>query len=336
MGLVLLSVVLTYYLIFKRYNLQRATLFSFYMLFITPFYLYTTIVYTDTLAMIFPILSVVIYMNYLESKSSKRYLWILLLSIVLTIGVLVKTNVVIMLVAILIHFIMTQKGWRTLLFCLVLIIPFLTINVGYKEVVSKYSPISKEEIGFPATHWLLMGLQESPNGPGGFNQDTVDLTYQLKTDGLTNKEISQEEIEMIKEKLDNYGVQGYLSFLSRKINYTWGDGTYYASRKLSIEPLDENIFQEYLYGEKSEAFVLFCQIIHVANLLLIVIGAISLIKATHQFEQVLTICLFGTFLFLLLWEARSRYLVLYVPIICVVAMYGLNQLNYLMEKRKAN
>ena len=334
MAVVFLSVGLTYYLILKRSDLKQATLFSFYMLFIVPFYLYTTIVYTDTLAMIFPILSVIIYMIYLDSKHSKRYLWIILLSVILTVGILVKTNVVIMLVAILIHYIMTQKGLKVWLFCTLLIVPLITINIGYKELISNYSPIAKEEIGYPPVHWVLMGLEELPNRPGGFNQETVDLTWELKSEGLTNKEIMAEEIQLIKEKLSEYGVQGYLDFLSRKINYTWGDGTYYATNKLAQNPIETNTFQDYLFGEKSEGFVLFCQMIHVMNLFLIVIAAISLLKSTNQLEQLLTICLFGTFLFLLIWETRSRYLVLYVPIICVVSMYGFNQLNYLISKFK--
>ncbi len=334
MLIVFLSAGLTYYLIFKRLHLKQATLFSFYMLLIVPFYLYTTIVYTDTLAMIFPILSAIIYMIYLDSKHSKRYLWIILLSVVLTVGILVKTNVVIMLVAILIHYLMTQKGLKVWLFCLLLIFPLLTINMGYKEVISRYSPLAKEEMGYPAVHWVLMGLKELPNRPGGFNQEIVDLTWELKSKGLTNKEIMEEEIDLIKEQLSEYGVQGYLDFLSRKINYTWGDGTYYAPKKLSLKPLDNNSFQAYVFGEKSETFVLFCQMVHVMNLLLIVIAAISLIKSTNQFEQLLTICLFGTFLFLLIWEARSRYLVLYVPIICVVSMYGFKQLNGLISRMK--
>lgn len=333
--IVFLSVFLTFYLVLRRYGIHKGALFSFYMLFITPFYLYTTIVYTDTLAMIFPILAVIIYLNYLESKNSKRYLWGILLGIILGIGVLVKSNVIITLVAILIHFIMTQKGWNIILFCFLLITPFVIINTSFKESVSHYSPIEKDEMGFPPTHWVLMGLQETPNRPGGFNNDTVKLTKQLKFDGLTKKEIAQEHIQMIKEKLEEYGFKNYLSFLGRKINYTWGDGTYYAPKKLGLNPLDKNIFQEYLYGEKCEGFVLFCQIVQVTNLLLIFIGAVSLLKSTNYFEQVLTISLFGTFLFLLLWEARSRYLVLYVPFICSIAMYGLNQLNYFI-KRKTN
>lgn len=334
MAVVFLSVGLTYYLILKRSDLKQATLFSFYMLFIVPFYLYTTIVYTDTLAMIFPILSVIIYMIYLDSKHSKRYLWIILLSVILTVGILVKTNVVIMLVAILIHYIMTQKGLKVWLFCTLLIVPLIAINMGYKELISKYSPIAKEEMGYPPVHWVLMGVKESPNRPGGFNQETVDLTWDLKSEGLTNKEIMKEEIQLIKEQLSEYGIQGYLDFLSRKINYTWGDGTYYTINKLSRKPIETNIFQPYVIGDKSEGLVLFCQMVHVMNLFLIVIAAISLLKSTNQFEQLLTICLFGTFLFLLIWEARSRYLVLYVPIICAVSMYGFSQLNILISKMK--
>ena len=152
-------------------------------------------------------------------------------------------------------------------------------------------------MGYPAVHWVLMGLYELPNRPGGFNQDIVDLTWELKSSGLTNKEITAKEIYLIKEKIFEYGLKDYLDFLGRKINYTWGDGSYYATKKLGLNPLDNNIFQPYVIGDNSDYLVLFCQIVHVMNLFLIVIAGVSLLKSTNQLEQLLTICLFEFFYF---------------------------------------
>lgn len=332
--LVSLSCVLTYYFIYLRYGLQQATLFSFLMIFITPFYTYTTIVYTDTLVMIFPILSILIYFLFDQSKGFKRYVWLLLLGVILAIGTIIKTNVIITLVAVLIHYFMTNKGWNVLISIIVLVLPFYSVTSIYQQEISQYSPISQEEMGFPATHWILMGLHDQPQRPGSYYADDVKQTEELKRSGLTNQELSKWHLEAIKERLEDYGVHGYLRFLSRKINFTWGDGTYYATNKLSRHPMEDNIFQPYVFGEKSKPFVIACQIIQVAILGLVLVAGISLFKSSHKFEQVLTILLFGLFLFLLIWEARSRYLVLYVPVIATLGIYGLNQLNSYLKKVK--
>lgn len=79
-----------------------------------------------------------------------------------------------------------------------------------------------------------------------------------------------------------------------------------------------------------------CQTIQVAILGLVLVAGISLFKSSHKFEQVLTILLFGLFLFLLVWEARSRYLILYVPVIATLGIYGLNQLNSYLKKVKVH
>ena len=157
--LVSFSVFLTYYFIYLRYGLQQATLFSFLMLFITPFYTYTTIVYTDTLVMVFPILSILLYFLFNQSKGFKRYAWLLLLGVILAIGTMIKTNVIITLVAILIHYFMTNKGWNVVIFIILLVLPFYSVTSIYQQEDSADpSPISQEEMGFPATHWILMGL----------------------------------------------------------------------------------------------------------------------------------------------------------------------------------
>lgn len=332
--IVSLSVVLTYYFIYLRYGLKCSTLFSYLMLFITPFYTYTTIVYTDTLVMIFPILAILIYFLFNQSKGVKRYAWLLLLGGILAIGTMIKTNVIITLVAILIHYLMTNKGWNVVISIIVLVLSFYSVTSIYRQEISQYSPIAQEEMGFPATHWIFMGLHDQPRRPGGYNDDVVKQTEALKLSGLTNQEISKSHLEAIKEKLDDYGIRGYLRFLSRKINYTWGDGTYYATNKLARQPIEDNLFQSYVFGDKSEPFVIACQTIQVVMLGLVLVAGIGLFKSTHEFEQVLTILLFGLFLFLLIWEARSRYLVLYIPVISVLAIYGFSQLNSYLKKIK--
>ena len=70
LSVVFLSVVI-YLLIKELYGLQRATLFSIVSILITPFYTYTTIVYTDTLGMIFPILSLYLYAKIYHSHKLK-------------------------------------------------------------------------------------------------------------------------------------------------------------------------------------------------------------------------------------------------------------------------
>lgn len=327
MLLILIAVICTYYLIKNKYGLNVATFFSFLMLLVTPLYAYIPIVYTDTVVMLFPILSSLFYFMYYSTNSKRSYFFLLLCGITLTIGILIKTNVIIIMVGIVIHYIMTHSGWKQFAYIGLIFVPFLLINSIYQKSIEPLIPIEKKEIGFPFTHWIMMGLADDEQGPGSYFQKDVDFTERLKNEGFTNDQIKEEHIKVMQSRLDNYGLEGYLSFLSRKINFTWGDGTYFSPQKLSRSPLTKNIFQDYVFGEKSGGFKIICHMIQVSILTLVFIAGIGLVKSTDKFEQVLTITLFGVFLFLLLWETRSRYLVLYIPIILVLAIYGLGILN---------
>ncbi|MDO5794917.1 MAG: hypothetical protein Q4Q00_12110, partial [Turicibacter sp.] len=55
----------------------------------------------------------------------------------------------------------------------------------------------------------------------------------------------------------------------------------------------------------------------------IVVSGIKLFKEKSVFEILLSIALFGTFLFLLIWETRSRYLILYLPLMMLLSVYGM-------------
>lgn len=333
MLVVILSIVCLYVFIYRRTTLSHITTLSFLLVIITPLYTYTTIVYTDTLTMIFPILSLLMYDFFYHSEDRKfKYVWLVFLGICLAIGTLIKANVIITLIAILIHYFMTTKWKSSLIFMVVLLIPFISTNYVYQKVIDPIIPVEDEELGYPTTHWLMMGLNHSGKIYGGFNIGDVHITAELKKDGLSNNDITKQHIKIIKERLSNYGVQGYLEFLSKKINFTWGEGTYYAPDKLIRSPLGENKYQQYVFGDKQTTFVYGSQISHTLILFLIVIAGCSLFRQRISFEVVLSITLFGVFLFLLFWETRSRYLVLYIPVMLALASHGLYKINCKINK----
>lgn len=310
-----------FYLFLKRrLGLVAATWGSLLMLFITPLYTYTTIVYTDTLVMIFPILSVLLYDIFYHSKRKSRYIILVLMSMTLTVGIIIKTNAIILMVAIIIHFIITKRIKTYFTFLIGLLVPFLLINQLYQAVLSPYYPDGKENLGYPATNWIMMGL----HGNGNYHWEDADFTYDLKVNqGLTNEEVKQVHLSVIKQRLSDYGVNGFIKHLQEKINFTWADGTYYAPEKLSRSPIEVNQVQSYIFGEERGDFVYSCQGVHLVVLLLILAGAVKLFKQKNAFESVLSITIFGTFLFLLIWETRSRYLILYLPLMMLLSVYGM-------------
>ena len=309
-----------YWFIKRRLGLVAATWGSFFMLFITPLYTYTTIFYTDTTVMIFMILGVLLYDLFYHAKNRSRYMWLLLMSLVLAIGVLLKANVIILLVAILIHFVMTNNYKSWLGFFTGSLVPFFVVTLLYQQLITPYYPVEKAEIGYPVTHWIMMGSE----GRGTYSATDDEFTNDLKLNqGLSNEQIKEVHFEIIKNRLTKNGFSGFMKHLKEKINFTWAEGTYFAPEKLSRLPVSENVYQPYIWGDAKVYFVYFCQAVQVVMLALIVVSGLKLFRKKSVFEIVLSIAIFGTFLFLLIWETRSRYLIVALPLIMAVCVYGI-------------
>lgn len=323
------SIYVLYKLIYKLFGLSRATMFTIFVIMITPFYSYSQIVYTDTTTMVFPIAMLLMLYNYINSEKRNKYIYLICIGIIGVIGTILKTNIVICLIAIFIYLILTNKLIIGVKNCVIISIPFVIIISIYQSLVPKFIPIEYKEAGLPYTHWVMMGLK----GPYGFyDSDDVKFSKGIKLE--QGKEATREaNISVIKERLNNYGVKGCLELVNKKVETTWGDGTYFAPNKLSRFPIGENNVRKYVIGDKKAAFVYISQFSHVIILITILIGAIKAYKKPTDFVKVIHISIFGVFLFLILWETRSRYLICYLPVMILACSYGIDYAFKLIDSK---
>lgn len=314
------ALMLTYILVKKVFNLKMATLFSFLCIFIIPLFAYSPILYTDTTTMIFPVAILLFLYNYNESKSYDEIWNLIGIGVFGALGVILKTNIIIVVVAIIIYILCTNKIIKGLVSNLIILISFLVIFSGYKAIASYVMPIKYSEAGLPMTHWIMMGLK----GDGGYNKEDVDFTSSFKD----KEKAKKANIEEIENRLRDYGFKGYLEFLDKKIKFTWNDGTYYSINKLCRQPLEDNKVEEYVIGEKNNIIIYIAQMSNLALIALIFISSIAAFKYRdkHKIVQCVQIAIFGVFLFLVIWEARSRYLVCILPMMMFAAIGGLYSL----------
>lgn len=106
------------------------------------------------------------------------------------------------------------------------------------------------------------------------------------------------------------------------ISYTWGDGTYYISKKLARSPRNTNnlisdIFRE--GGKYNKIYEWIADILHLTMLFLLLIGAFMTRKDNNNIMLICKLAIIGVFTFFLFWETRSRYLLNYTPVIYVLS-----------------
>ena len=65
-----------------------------------------------------------------------------------------------------------------------------------------------------------------------------------------------------------------------------------------------------------------------------IIVSLFAIKKPEKNETILRLSIFGLFLFLLIWETRSRYLVNYLPVMQIISFIGIERLYEFLKAGK--
>lgn len=313
------------------------------MVLCSPFYLYTPIIYTDTLSVMFPVLTLLLWLLFKESKEKenkvKQYVYWTLMTIAAFIGFTLKPVAAIVLVAIIIDSILTHQ--KNLKFIILTVILFVGMNFIYNSVV--YNVVLKDSkknnIVHPYTHWIMMGLNK-PESEGGTSIGWGAYSYEdsVLTEGQpTYDQKVETNLRVTKERLKDFGVGGYLDFLKNKFIYVWEDPTFYVFKKIGWGTIhkDTTLYQ-YVIGDKSGEFCIpYLEIFYTMLMLFIIIGAIGdIAKEKNREIRIMEISVIGIVMFLLIWEARSRYIYFLIPILCMLGAGGILQASEIQYKKK--
>lgn len=325
-----LSLIFTYLSAKKMFDNKKALMIFIMIASMTPIYLFTPIVYTDTISMIFPILIFYMYLLLKENKNSKkRILLNVLTGVIIFIGATIKVTILIMPIAILLYELFTNKNkkkftYTTFIITVSIIITAILWVLMVHLVFNNWNTEEYKDKSFPITHWIMMGLGDV----GKYNEDDVEFTSSFKT----KTEKIENNLIVIKERLKEQSMNS----VRRKLMYTWGDGTYYAVNTLDFDPLNNGIHQEFIFkrGDYHTFYQYYTQIQHISIITLMIVVSIFSIKKYNRNEVVLRLSIFGLFIFLFIWETRSRYLINYLPIMQLISFIGVERIYILFKRIK--
>jgi hypothetical protein len=172
----------------------------------------------------------------------------------------------------------------------------------------------------------MMGLNASTQGI--FSSTDVNFAESFNT----VEERNDATIVVIKERLNNFGILGYAEFLSKKALVNFADGSFAWSRegnfyyRIIERTGKEALFLRnfyYLSGKYYKVFITGIQILWIIVLLLLTgMGFLFNRPDTNSVAVIVTII--GIYCYVMLFEARSRYLFTYSPFLIMGAGLGLN------------
>lgn len=301
------------------------------------------ICYSDQLGIIFPILSIYFFTKPVSSVY-KRTVCLCLSVMISCVGYFIKPQCFIILIAIALVEVLKlfckneRKEWKRILIVLLSIVfTFLTVRTGLNLASDKYNIHLEPEAKFGMSHFFAMGL--NPNERGTYSQEDVDFSASIPT----VKERNSANIKKALNRINNMGFKGLVRYYIGKTLTIYNDGTFawrcegtffanvFETPNLKAAPFLRNI---YCTDSKSEMVVTTVQqFVWIVILLLSFASVFAKHKNVKGLElAVLMISIVGLTLFELLFEARARYLYIYVPIFCVLAAVGADNMHFLFDK----
>lgn len=172
------------------------------------------------------------------------------------------------------------------------------------------------ELSFPATHWIMMGMNPKYNGK--YSAEMYSFTKGLPT----HSEKISENLKQISLEIREMGVSGLLGFLPTKLKCVWSDGMTGVRSNLSWV-VRYNKLWEYTLGAKRFVTGYITQIMRCTLLLCLIPGLIAFMRKCRTIEMAIPVSMFGAMLFYLFWEVHERYAFIFLPMMFLISIIGI-------------
>lgn len=295
--------------------------------------------YSDASGILFPLAIFKLWqMAHSAASKYKGYILYALMGLLAFVGYKIKPQIAIVFIAVVLiciikAFFVSVKEKRVL-FALskisVSVLAFLIGTVGFSLILNAndiFQLDSEREFGIP--HFLMMGLNEESQGVWNEN----DVAYSASF--ATTEERNAANLEVVKQRIEQYGFVGMTEHIAKKTLVNFGDGTFawevegnfyqtvYPPKDEIISPFLQSFY--YSSGENYSWFLASSQTIWLISLFLSLFAILYIWKHNSKGTElaVLLLSLLGLILFETLFEARARYLFTYVPIFIICAVIGL-------------
>lgn len=340
-----ISLLLIYLTVRKIFSKKEAIFSLLITFFFQALFIYTPIVYSDTLSLFIGILFIYLF-TFIDNKINKKSIILfIIIGILAFIGKSIKVTSLIVLIALMINHLYKYKIKNTIIALLIIAVPFLSINLAFNKIIvpaGRFAFKVNEYGSYPYTHWLMMGIEDidadnsERNSYGGYNVNDYNKTRSFETGKTAQKYNIEEYIRRVKKM----GVFGYIEFLTKKNVNMWTDGYYFSNVAIGINPVNDTPLRKWIRNDDTKYYgIYFNQAVVYSFLLMLIIGSILKLKESEYKEiDYIRLSIIGILIFLSFWEARSRYLVNFIPIFILVIV-EFNKIiyeKYIMKERKTN
>ena len=332
----MVAVYFTYAVSEELFENSKISLYSIIgAVFFVPMYFYANYAYGDLCMAACGILGIWCFIKLCKNDKIK---YAVLLLCIMTFSYLARTNSMIVIVAMTITLLVygiSKCNWRMLFISAALLLIPLGVS---KTIITYYEQEAGVEMvaGSPAILHIAMGMQDTYEGPGYYNAYNVMTYVNSGKDADKSAAIAKEyitgRVQEMKQDL-SYTKQFYLT----KIWQQWNEPSF--SGEISTKTFSEDpgrLVQSIYFGKGQEILRIFRD----RYLFVLYAGAFAgaLCKLFSSGEKdriwknLIFVILIGGFLFSILWENKSRYVMPYVVMLVPYGLYGLYQIQFFISK----
>lgn len=324
-----------------------ATLFSFLtfsaLVALSP---WITIPYSDVFGMLFPILAFYFYLLSAGCTTKAYLVYYFCIGLSALFGALIKPTCMVVLIAIVLiegkKAIFVKKYKIRFLGLLGMTAAAGAIVAAIRAYAVYWTGcILNDDLAISMFHYLMMGM----------NQETVgcysSADYGFTSSFPTRAERMRGNLAEVGSRLKEMGFLGYMELLLKKLLLNFNDGTFswwmeggFLLQEIPGELTWLKLFLRRIYyptGDLFKYFTTAMQTVWIAVQVMMLGMAVParLPGDKRDGESVLILSLIGMFAFVMLFEARARYLLCYAPMYILCGIFGLTKFwRYLSARRE--
>ena len=195
-----------------------------------------------------------------------------------------------------------------------------------------------KEKRFNITHYAMLGWNTESKGVFTIKDENFSGKYEKI------KDREKANIEELKKRISEMGIGGVINQIARKILTNYNDGTFsgvatfvYIRDEYRISGLDNNLseFLKNVYYERGKYNQIYTQIMQCLWISILIFNMFSYNDSKSRKIAIIILALIGLFLFETIFEARSRYIFVCVPLYIFIGVIGIkNTLNWTCRKIK--
>lgn len=277
---------------------------------------------------VFAAWAVYLEINFIQSKSWKmKLLWGILSVLCITIAVTIKSNNLIVLVAMVMLAVVTSfKNKKSLCNLILSVVSIILCVLTPDLITSMYAKRAGTEFGdsIPMISWFAMGMQEASNAPGWYNYGATVSNFEISE---FNADVASERSkEEIKKRIGDFSAdkQYRNDFYYKKFISVWNETSYQSiwNNKVRGQYKDKSGIAKWVCDDAERTTKSYMDIFSQFIFIMCFFGILYCMKQKNTYAMIMMLITLGGMMYHLLAEAKSQYALPYFIWMTVFASCG--------------